>query len=286
MVQGTSSGAGKSIFTTALCRIFTNDGYKVAPFKVQNLSSNFHTLENGDKMARSQAISAYACNKEPDFKMNPILIIPDKEGIKVYLNGKLKGTMDDFKYIDIKETFFEDVLNSFNTLCKENDIVVIEGAGSPVELNLIKNDIVNMGFARAVNSPVLLISDITRGGVFASLYGTVKLVDEEDRRLIKGLVVNKFKGEIEFFKEGKEILEKICEKEVLGVIPHFEINIEDEDDLFDGKEIKTRESLMKNKNNSDKEYMNYLQNEFDLLAKNFKDNLDIEKIYKILNEGV
>ncbi len=287
MVQGTSSGAGKSIFTTALCRIFTNDGYKVAPFKAQNLSSNFHVLENGDKMARSQAISAYACNIEPDSRMNPILIMPDKEGIQIYLNGKYKGTMDDFKYMDIKETFFDDILNSFNDLCEENDIVVIEGAGSPVELNLIKTDIVNMGFARAVNSPVLLISDITRGGVFASLYGTVKLVNEEDRRLIKGLVVNKFKGEIEFFKDGKEILEKICEKEVLGVIPHFEINIEDEDNLTDGKEMKTKESLMKSlKESSDKEYMKYLQKEFDLLAETFKKNLDMEKIYKILNEGV
>lgn len=282
MVQGTSSGVGKSIFSTALCRIFKQDGYKVAPFKAQNMSSNFHILENGYKMARSQAICAYACGIEPNFTMNPILLMPKGKDTEIYLNGKYKGTMDGFKYKNIKMEFFDEVLKSFNKLYNENDIVVIEGAGSPVELNLIETDIVNMGFARKVKSPVLLISDITRGGVFASLYGTVKLINESDRSLIKGLVINKFKGNTRYFKNGEKIIEEICEKDVLGVIPYFQINIEDEDSLTDDGKIKTKESLMENLT---EDYMQYLHKEFDLLADNFRKNLNIEKIYKILEEG-
>ena len=288
MVQGTSSGVGKSIFSTALCRIFKQDGYKVAPFKAQNMSSNFHVLENGYKMARSQAICAYACGLSPRFKMNPILLAPKNNETEVYLNGKYEGVMNGFKYKDIKMTFFEEVLKSFNELCLENDIVVIEGAGSPVELNLIKTDLVNMGFARAVKSPVILVSDITRGGVFASLYGTVKLIEEQDIHLIKGMIVNKFKGDVTYFKDGKEILEKICEKDVLGIIPHFDINIEDEDSLTDELQIKTKETLMKKLENdkSEEGYLKYLDVQFDILADNFRKNLDMEKIYKILEEGV
>lgn len=284
MVQGTSSGVGKSILSTALCRIFKQDGYKVAPFKAQNMSSNFHILENGDKMARSQAVCAYACGIEPDFRMNPILLMPEGDNTEVYINGKYKGKMDAFKYKDIKMEFFDEVLNSFHQLCNENEIVVIEGAGSPVELNLAKTDLVNMGFAREVKAPVILVSDITRGGVFASLYGTINLINEEDRKLIKGLVVNKFRGHIEHFKEGKDILEEVCKKEVLGVIPHFQINIEDEDSLTDGFEMKTKESLSKNleEDKSDTAYINYLSNQFDLLADNFRNNLDMKKLYKIL----
>lgn len=288
MVQGTSSGVGKSIFSVALCRIFKQDGYKVAPFKAQNMSSNFHTLENGDKMARSQAICAYACGLSPSFKMNPILLAPKNNKTEIYLNGKYKGIMNGFKYKDIKMTFFEDILKSFNELYLENDIVVIEGAGSPVELNLIKTDLVNMGFARVVKSPVILVSDITRGGVFASLYGTVKLIEAQDRHLIKGMVVNKFKGDVSYFKDGKDILEKICEKDVLGIIPYFNINIEDEDSITDELFIKTKETLMKNleDNKSEDEYLKYLDIQFDILADNFRKNLDMQKIYKILEEGV
>ncbi|MDE6357502.1 MAG: cobyric acid synthase [Eubacteriales bacterium] len=282
MVQGTSSGVGKSIFSTALCRIFKQDGYKVAPFKAQNMSSNFHILENGYKMARSQAICAYACGIEPDFTMNPILLMPKGKDTEIYLNGKYKGTIDGFKYKNIKMEFFDEVLKSFNKLYNENDIVVIEGAGSPVELNLIETDIVNMGFARKVKSPVLLISDITRGGVFASLYGTVKLINEPDRSLIKGLVINKFKGDTKYFKNGEKIIEEICEKDVLGVIPYFQINIEDEDSLTDDGKIKTKESLMENLT---EDYMQYLYKQFDLLADNFRKNLNMKKIYKILEEG-
>ncbi len=284
MIQGTSSGVGKSIFATALCRIFTNDGYKVAPFKVQNMSSNAHILENGDKMARSQAICAYACNVQPDYKMNPILLVPNNNNTEVYLNGKYKGNMDRFSYEDFKTKFLQEALNSFNKLCAENDIVVIEGAGSPVELNLIKNDIVNMGFATKVNAPVILISDISRGGVFASLYGTINLMPKEQQNLIKGVVINKFKGNIHYFNDGKNIIEDICKKDVLGILPYFNINIEDEDSLVDDGIVKTKEFLLNNlENKSESSYINYLHKQFDLLDNNFRNNLNMEKIYKILN---
>lgn len=287
MVQGTSSGVGKSTLATALCRIFKKDGYKVAPFKAQNMSSNEHILDNGYKMARSQAIGAYACGLEPDYRMNPVLIVPDNNKTIVYLNGKKLGDMDRFGYNDVKPKIFDEVLQSFKELCLENDIVVIEGAGSPVELNLSQNDIVNMGFATKVNAPVLLVSDISRGGVFASLYGTISLMQENERNLVKGLIVNKFKGDIAYFDDGKNIIEKTCNKKVLGILPHFEINIEDEDCLTDSQEMKTKELLLNNikGEKTEKAYMKYLNAQFDLLADEFKKALDIEQIYSIMKEA-
>ena len=246
MIQGTSSGVGKSIFSVALCRIFTQEGYKVAPFKVQNMSSNMHILDDGRKIARSQAICAYACNIKPDYKMNPILLVPNNNKTEVYLNGEYKGHMDRFSYEDVKEDFFNQAIISFNSLCEQNDIIVIEGAGSPVELNLIKNDIVNMGFAKKVNAPVLLISDISRGGVFASLYGTINLMPEKEQDLIKGIIINKFRGKIKYFNDGKNIIENICKTDVLGILPYFDINIEDEDSLIDNGVMKIKEMLLNN----------------------------------------
>lgn len=285
MIQGTSSGVGKSIFSIALCRIFTQEGYKVAPFKVQNMSSNMHILDDGKKMARSQAICAYACNTKPDYKMNPILLVPNNNNTEVYLNGEYKGHMDRFSYEDVKEDFFNQAIISFNSLCEQNDIIVIEGAGSPVELNLIKNDIVNMGFAKKVSAPVLLISDISRGGVFASLYGTINLMPEEEQSLIKGIIINKFRGNIKYFNDGKNIIENICKIDVLGILPYFDINIEDEDSLIDNGVMKTKGMLLNNLKGEKTEdlYIDYLKSQFDTLANNFKDNLDMQKIYNILN---
>lgn len=285
MIQGTSSGVGKSIFSVALCRIFTQEGYKVAPFKVQNMSSNMHILDDGRKIARSQAICAYACNIKPDYKMNPILLVPNNNKTEVYLNGEYKGHMDRFSYEDVKEDFFNQAIISFNSLCEQNDIIVIEGAGSPVELNLIKNDIVNMGFAKKVNAPVLLISDISRGGVFASLYGTINLMPEKEQDLIKGIIINKFRGNIKYFNDGKNIIENICKTDVLGILPYFDINIEDEDSLIDNGVMKIKEMLLNNLKGEKTEdlYIDYLKSQFDTLANNFKGNLDMQKIYNILN---
>jgi len=273
MIQGTSSGAGKSVLSTALCRIFKQDGYKVAPFKAQNMSSNYHTLANGDKMARSQAIAAYACGIAPHVDMNPVLLMPsDRTSADVILNGKSNGALDSPTYTEFKQNAFSHVLEAFHRLSSTHDIIVAEGAGSPVEMNLIQNDIVNMSFAEAVQAPVILISDITRGGTFASLYGTMMLLTEAQKALVKGLVVNKFKGDISYFGDGKSIIEQLCTTPVVGVIPHTAIKIEDEDSITDfGHEAKTRQL-----------FENNMEQAFDELAAHFRTYLEMEKIYEII----
>jgi len=282
MIQGAASGVGKSVLTTALCRIFTQDGYKTAPFKSQNMTAVCHTLDDGRKMARSQAIAAYACNSEPVPDMNPVLLMMGNDGTEVIICGKSAGIMNRHEYNEHKKLAFDQILAAFNRLSEANDVIVIEGAGSPVELNLNKDDIVNMGLAKAVNAPVLLVSDITRGGVFASLYGTVALFPEDEKRLVKGLVVNKFKGSIEHFKDGVSILEEICGVPVLGVIPHIDVRLEDEDSLTDG-EVKTREYLERNLEITN--YNEHMQSEFDRLAAHFRANLNMTQLYEVLNGG-
>ena len=283
MIQGTASGVGKSVLTTVLCRIFTQDGYKTAPFKAQNMTDVCHILGDGRKMARSSAIAAYACKKEPDPDMNPVLLMMGSDSTEVIIRGKSVGVIDRHEYNAYKKQAFENVLDAFNRLSEENDVIVIEGAGSPVELNLNKDDIVNMGLAKAVNAPVLLVSDIVRGGVFASLYGTVKLLPEDEKRLLKGLIVNKFKGSIEHFGDGVSILEQLCGVPVLGVIPHIEVRLEDEDSLTDG-ELKTKESLESSLVISN--YNEHMQSEFDRLAVHFRTNLDMVRIYGVLLSNI
>ena len=275
MVQGTASGVGKTILATALCRIFTQDGLKTAPFKSQNMTNIFHTLDDGRKMARSQAIAAYACNSEPNPDMNPILLMMGSDGTEVIAGGIPMGIMSHDEYNGYKKEAFRQVRAAFDRLCESHDVIVIEGAGSPVELNMNKDDIANMGLAKAVNAPVLLVSDIMRGGVFASLYGTLALLPEDERRLVKGIVVNKFKGSSEHFKNGISILEDICNAPVLGVVPFTDIQLEDEDSLTDG-EIKTKDS-----------YGPFpaiqMGLEFDRIAIHFRTNLNMGMLYKILN---
>jgi len=286
MVQGTASGVGKSVFAAALCRIFTQDGFKTAPFKSQNTTAVFHLLNDGRKMARSQAIAAYACKSNPDPDMNPILLIMSNDGstkIEVIINGESMGIMNRHEYNEYKKQAFEQAVASFGRLAQSNDVVVIEGAGSPVELNLNKGDIVNMGFAKAVNAPVLLVSDILRGGVFASLYGTVALLPEDEKCLVKGLVINKFKGNTASFKDGVRIIEELCAAPVLGVIPFTDVRLEDEDSLTDGG-LKTKQSLEREISSS-VDYNDYMQSEFDRIAAHFRANLNMPKLYEVLNEG-
>jgi len=266
MIQGTSSGVGKSILSTALCRIFKEEGFNVAPFKAQNLSTNFHMLENGDKMAKSQALMAYACGTEPSALMNPVLIMPKSE---IILCGKPVNIGD---YAKLKEKSFTYVLKTFEELSKKHDIIVIEGAGSPVEMNLLKGDIVNMKLAESLNSPVILVSDITRGGVFASLYGTMMLFTKNQQNLVKGIVVNKFIGDVKSFEDGVDIIEKLCKVPVLGVVPHTDIRLEDEDNLADFS------SLPKIENTTQE-----LEVEFSKISQHFRKYLDVPKIVNILN---
>lgn len=246
MIQGTMSSVGKSILCTGLCRVFYQDGYRVAPFKSQNMALNSFVTKEGLEMGRAQVVQAESCGIEPDVRMNPILLKPTTDvGSQVILQGKVHANMRAMDYYRQKKSFLPLVMESFKSLEEDYEIIVIEGAGSPVELNLLEHDIVNMGFAALVDAPVLLVGDIDRGGIFAQLYGTVKLLSEEDRNRIKGLVVNKFRGDRELFASGLKNLEDLCEKPVCGVVPYVELDIDDEDSLSGRYREKSGASLVK-----------------------------------------
>lgn len=232
MLQGTMSNVGKSLLTAALCRIFKQDGHTALPFKSQNMALNSFITADGLEMGRAQAMQAEAAGVEPSVLMNPILLKPTSDvGSQVILRGEVIGNMTASEYFRRKREFFPEVISAFNELAKNADIIVIEGAGSPAELNLKSDDIVNMGLAKVLNAPVLLVGDIDRGGVFAQLIGTVKLLDDDERALVKGLIVNKFRGDKAIFADGVDILEKRGGKPVVGVVPYINCDIEDEDSL-------------------------------------------------------
>ena len=234
MVQGTMSGAGKSLLCAALCRIFAQDGYRVAPFKSQNMALNSFVTRNGAEMGRAQVVQAQAAGVEPDVRMNPILLKPSSDvGSQVIVNGKARGQMPAAAYFKMKRSLIPDILEAYNSLAAENDIIVIEGAGSPAEINLKADDIVNMGLAKLVDAPVLLAGDIDRGGVFAQLYGTVELLEADERARIRGLIINKFRGDVEILRPGLAMLEEKTQLPVLGVVPYLRVEIEDEDSLSD-----------------------------------------------------
>ena len=232
MVQGTMSGAGKSLLCAALCRIFAQDGYRVAPFKSQNLALNSFVTRDGLEMGRAQVVQAQAAGVEPDVRMNPILLKPSSDtGSQVIVGGEVRGQMSAAAYFKMKRQLIPEILAAFDSLSAEADIVVIEGAGSPAEINLKADDIVNMGLAKLVDAPVLLAGDIDRGGVFAQLYGTVALLEPEERARIAGLVINKFRGDVDILRPGLAMLEEKTGLPVLGVVPYLHVEIEDEDSL-------------------------------------------------------
>ena len=232
MVQGTMSNAGKSILCAGLCRIFKQDGYRVAPFKSQNMALNSFITKDGGEMGRAQVVQAEAAGKEPDVRMNPILLKPTTDvGSQVIVGGVVQGNMRAMEYYQRKREYVPAILEAYNSLAAENDIIVIEGAGSPAEINLKQEDIVNMGMAKMVDAPVLLVGDIDRGGVFAQLYGTVELLEPDEKARIKGTIVNKFRGDKAILEPGLETLEKLCGVPVVGVIPYVHVDIDDEDSL-------------------------------------------------------
>ena len=232
MVQGTMSGAGKSLLCAALCRIFAQDGYRVAPFKSQNMALNSFVTRDGLEMGRAQVVQAQAAGVEPDVRMNPILLKPSSDtGSQVIVGGEVRGQMSAAAYFKMKRQLIPEILAAFDSLSEEADIVVIEGAGSPAEINLKADDIVNMGLAKLVDAPVLLAGDIDRGGVFAQLYGTVALLEPEERDRIAGLVINKFRGDVDILRPGLAMLEEKTGLPVLGVVPYLHVEIEDEDSL-------------------------------------------------------
>ena len=232
MIQGTMSNAGKSLLCAGLCRIFKQDGYRVAPFKSQNMALNSFITVDGGEMGRAQVVQAEAAGIAPDVRMNPILLKPTTDvGSQVIVNGVVQGNMRAMEYYQRKQEYIPAIMEAYNTLAAEYDIIVIEGAGSPAEINLKQEDIVNMGFAKLADAPVLLVGDIDRGGVFAQLYGTVALLDEDERARIKGTVVNKFRGDKKILEPGLKILEDLCGVPVAGVIPYTYVDVDDEDSL-------------------------------------------------------
>lgn len=239
MVQGTMSNAGKSLLVAGLCRIFKQDGFRVAPFKSQNMALNSFITSEGLEMGRAQVMQAEAAGIPPMVCMNPVLLKPTNHtGSQVIVNGEVLGNMSARDYFAFKKTLIPDIKKSFKKLEEYADIIVIEGAGSPAEINLKQNDIVNMGMAEMVDAPVLLVGDIDRGGVFAQLLGTLMLLEEKEKRRVKGLIINKFRGDKSILDPGIEMLEEKENVPVVGVVPYMELSLEDEDSLterFDRK---------------------------------------------------
>ncbi|MBD0359195.1 MAG: cobyric acid synthase [Nitrososphaeraceae archaeon] len=270
MSQGTSSGAGKSTIVTALCRIFADKGYNVAPFKAQNMSSySYMVSKTSHSIAMAQAIQAVASRKEPDVRMNPILLKPlGNYRSSIILNGIFYSEMYAKEYYKtfVLQKGFPIILNSLESLRRENDIIILEGAGSPAEINISKYDVANMLLAEKIRAPVIITADIERGGCFASMIGTLKLLKPHHRDLVKGFLINKFLGDESFLDKAIKFVEKTTRKNILGVIPKVKFDLPNEDSLdthtFDNSKL-PRESW---------DY------QIDIIAKAVKNSIDIQKI--------
>ena len=232
MIQGTCSNAGKSLIAAGLCRIFRQDGLRVAPFKAQNMALNSCITADGLEMGRAQAVQAQACGLEPDVRMNPLLLKPTSDcGSQVIVNGEVAGNLTAAEFYRRKPQFAAAVQKAYASLAAQYDVIVIEGAGSPAEINLKQDDIVNMGMAKMADAPVLLVGDIDRGGVFAALAGTMLLLDDDERVRVKGTIINKFRGDVSILEPGLRMLEARIGVPTLGVVPYLALDIDDEDSL-------------------------------------------------------
>jgi adenosylcobyric acid synthase len=275
MVQGTSSAAGKSTIVIALCRHFSDSGYKVAPFKAQNMSSNLYSTQDGSKIARIQAIQAVAARREPDPRMNPILLKPLGEyRSTVFLNGRFYAEMYAEEYYEkfvLKEGLSAS-LKALGSLRKENDVVVVEGAGSPAEINIQRYDIANMVLAEKTCAPVIIVADIERGGCFASIVGTMQLLKPAHRRLVRGFLINKFRGDIVLLAPAMKEIRKATKKPFLGVIPKIEIELPEEDSIVGVRPSTSEENLSQ-------ESWDW---QIDLVSKAIKESTDMEAITEIV----
>ncbi len=273
MIQGTSSGAGKSTLVTGLCRCFSDAGYKVAPYKAQNMSSNLYQTQDGSMMARAQAVQAVAARVQPHANMNPVLLRPLGDyRSEVLVNGRFYAEMHAKDYYSkfALQQGLPVALKALDILRREHEIVVMEGAGSPAEMNIAKYDIANMLIAESVRAPVMIVADIERGGCFASIAGTMLLLKARHRALVKGFLINKFRGDHSLLEPAIEQTRKITKKRVLGVIPKVDFDLPEEDSLVGGGGLGRPELP--------RESWNW---QIDLLAKAIRENIDISKIEKV-----
>ena len=246
MIQGTTSDAGKSVLCAGLCRVLTRRGFAIKPFKPQNMALNSAVTENGGEIGRAQAVQAQACGVEPHTDMNPVLLKPDSEtGAQVIINGHVLDKMDARAYHNYKPRVLQLILEAFERLKSSTDAVIVEGAGSPAEINLRDRDVANMGFAEPSNTPVAIVADIDRGGVFAHLYGTLALLSESEQARVKGFIINRFRGDISLLTSGLDWLEEKTGKPVLGVLPYLHgLHLEAEDAVED-QQLTGRESTLR-----------------------------------------
>ena len=279
------SNAGKSLIVAGLCRVFSQDGYSVAPFKSQNMTLNSFLTDEGLEMGRAQAVQAEAAGIVPSVLMNPVLLKPVSDiGSQVIVNGESRGNMKSAEYFVYKKTLVQEIMRSFETLSNHYDIIVIEGAGSPAEINLKQNDIVNMGLAKMTDSSVLLVGDIDRGGVFAQLVGTLTLLDNDECDRIKGLIINKFRGDIELLRPGLVMLEEKAGKPVVGTIPCLSVDIEDEDSLAEKSRLQHSSSALIDPKAMDaSDFHAYKEKQYNIIADAIRENLDMDFIYKIID---
>jgi adenosylcobyric acid synthase len=274
MIQGTSSGAGKSTLVTALCRIFANKGFSVAPFKSQNMS-NFAYQGDGFEISRAQAIQALGARCEIIPDLNPIMLKPLGDYYShVYLNGKKFKKMHATEYYQkfVRTQGLKIAVKSLKNIQQNHDLVILEGAGSPAEINLDKFDIANMKMAEKAKSPVLLVTDIDRGGSFASIVGTLALLDTKYQKLVKGFVINKFRGDPKILKPGFRKIKEKTKKPIFGVIPMSDFDLPEEDSL----NVKAKEFVWSKKN------LEKIDQEIDNLSKLVYSNLDIKKIERMI----
>jgi adenosylcobyric acid synthase len=268
MIQGTSSGAGKSVMVAGLCRLYADRGFKVAPFKSQNMSSKLYMTSEGGKMAQAQAIQAVASRKEPDPRMNPVLLKPLGEyRSEVIVNGRFHAEMHARDYYEkfALQHGLPIALKALDELRRENDLVVIEGAGSPAEINIAKYDIANMLLAEKTKAPVVIVADIERGGCFASIVGTMQLLRPKHRALVRGFLINKFRGDKSLLESAIKETQRMTKKRVLGVVPKIEFDLPEEDSLTGGP---VRADLPQ-------ESWDW---QISLLAKAIKESIDVQKL--------
>lgn len=276
MIQGTASGVGKSMITTAICRVLYSDGYVVAPFKAQNMASrSYKIMDGGGEIGVGQAVQALACHKKPCVHMNPILIKPAGNAqTRLFIQGFEFEQLDYSKQKRLAPMLKSKIKESYDILEKENQFIVLEGAGSSAEIN-IDDDISNMGTAEMVDAPVILVADIDRGGVFASIYGTIMLQKPEQRNRIKGVIINKFRGKKELLQTGIERIEALTNVPVLGVMPYMPFDLEDEDAITE----KSRERETETPQGHVRVYEN--ESEYNRLEAVFREHIQINKLYEI-----